>query len=44
MDLLSVWCECTDCECGNFVDAYDGQYEDDELIVCEDCLFGDHQA
>ena len=33
-------CECTECECHNYV----GVYEDDpqDIYICDDCLFDEH--
>lgn len=43
MDSLTVGCECTDCQCVNDIMTFEGEFGADELIVCDDCLFGVHR-
>jgi hypothetical protein len=44
IDEWYVDCDCTVCDCSAYVSVEDGEYGDDELRICDNCMMDDHET
>ena len=44
VDEWYVDCDCTECNCSAYVSVVEGEYEEDEARLCDNCMLGDHES